>query len=124
MIPQLQARRILAWTMLLHARCVQRRMPGGSEFRKLRRLRSCSALTRCVGDFSGPCTQVQGRGRVHRDTASIIRCLTFGGMDRHVINTVPPTIFSVISFRNLISESGGSGSRADSETSNLPTVLG
>ena len=41
-IPQLQhVEKFAAWTLLLHARCVQRQMPGGSECRKLRRSRSC-----------------------------------------------------------------------------------
>ena len=41
-IPQLQhVEKFAAWTLLLHARCVQRPMPGGSECRKLRRSRSC-----------------------------------------------------------------------------------
>ena len=51
-----------------HARCVHL---SGSQ---LRRLRSCNALT-VSWDFFGPCTQVQAGGRVHRDTATIIRCI-------------------------------------------------
>ena len=39
------------------------------------------------GDFLGPCTQVQGRVVSTGTRPPIIRCLTFGGMDRHVINT-------------------------------------
>ena len=40
------------------------------------------------GDFfKGPVHRYRAEGRVHRDTAPIIRCLTFGGMDRHVIKT-------------------------------------
>ena len=39
-LPQLRhVEKIAAWTLLWHARCVQRQMPGGSECRKLRRSR-------------------------------------------------------------------------------------
>ena len=45
-IPQLHHVEIIAaWTLLLHARCVQRQIPGGSECRKVRGSRSCSTLT-------------------------------------------------------------------------------
>ena len=40
-IPQVQL--VGTWTMLLHARCVQQQLPGGSECRKLRRSRSGSS---------------------------------------------------------------------------------
>ena len=39
-------------------------------------------------EFLGPCAQAHCRGgHVHRDMAPVIMCRTFGGMDRHVINT-------------------------------------
>ena len=60
-------------------------------------LRSCSSSTRswrrglsCGMDFSGPCTQHRAGGRVHRDTAPIIRCMRWlSWINMVVIHTGP-----------------------------------